>query len=77
MIDVRSEDIERDGKPFFKIVIEDNGIGFENEFAEQIFTTFFRLNSKDKYEGSGLGLHSAKRLLNDTVEQSRRLEKKA
>lgn len=36
--------------------ISDNGIGFEQKFAKQIFETFVRLNSKDRYEGTGLGL---------------------
>ena len=40
----------------------DNGIGFEQEFAEKIFETFLRLNSKDKYEGTGLGLSLCKRI---------------
>lgn len=39
-----------------KIVIKDNGIGLDAAFAERIFTAFERLNSKDQYEGNGLGL---------------------
>lgn len=39
-----------------EIVIKDNGIGLEPAFAERIFTAFERLNSKDQYEGNGLGL---------------------
>lgn len=38
------------------ILVEDNGIGFSNEEAEHIFNPFIRLNAKDKYEGTGLGL---------------------
>lgn len=38
------------------IRVEDNGIGFDPEQAERIFKTFTRLNPKDRYEGTGLGL---------------------
>jgi len=39
-----------------QITIKDNGIGLDSAFAERIFTAFERLNSKDQYEGNGLGL---------------------
>ncbi len=38
------------------IDIEDNGIGFRQQYAEDIFDSFVRLNAKDKFEGTGLGL---------------------
>lgn len=48
---------------FAEIRVEDNGIGFEQEQAERIFNTFERLNSKDRYEGTGLGLSLCKRIV--------------
>ncbi len=50
------------GRNFACITLQDNGIGFENTYAERIFDTFTRLNSKDKYEGTGLGLALCKKI---------------
>lgn len=38
------------------IRVSDNGIGFEQKYAELVFDTFSRLHPKDRYEGTGLGL---------------------
>ncbi|SEW53313.1 PAS domain-containing sensor histidine kinase [Chitinophaga arvensicola] len=41
---------------YVKIVVSDNGIGFNEQYADKIFQIFSRLNSKDQFEGTGLGL---------------------
>ncbi|MES1219328.1 MAG: ATP-binding protein [Bacteroidota bacterium] len=41
---------------YSEITFEDNGIGFEQQFAEQIFSIFERLNSQHQYSGTGIGL---------------------
>ena len=48
---------------FLKISIQDNGIGFEKEFSETVFQLFQRLNSKDKFEGTGIGLAITKKII--------------
>ena len=48
---------------FAEIKVEDNGIGFDPRQSEKIFETFARLNPKDKYEGTGLGLSLCKRIV--------------
>ncbi len=45
------------------IVVADNGIGFEEEYQERIFSLFERLNNKDKYEGSGIGLSITRKII--------------
>ena len=65
----------RDGvKPVIKIravregdlahlTFEDNGIGFQQEFADYIFKLFKRLHSKSKYDGTGIGLSLCKKIV--------------
>ncbi len=43
--------------------IEDNGLGIEDEYYERIFVIFRRLQPRDKYEGSGMGLAICKRIV--------------
>ena len=46
-----------------RIYIEDNGIGFDQKYAEQIFDMFRRLHSNAEYEGTGIGLALCKKIV--------------
>ena len=48
---------------YCKIYIEDNGIGFEQEYAEQIFDMFKRLHVSNEFEGTGIGLALCKKIV--------------
>lgn len=41
----------------------DNGIGIKNEFGKRIFEIFQRLNARDKYPGTGIGLAVCKKAI--------------
>ena len=51
------------GERYCNIIIKDNGIGFEQKYADEIFTLFKRLNSIDKFEGTGIGLSICKKIV--------------
>jgi signal transduction histidine kinase len=46
-----------------RIFIEDNGIGFDQKYAEQIFDMFRRLHPTAEYEGTGIGLALCKKIV--------------
>jgi signal transduction histidine kinase len=46
-----------------RIYIEDNGIGFDQKYAEQIFDMFRRLHPSSEYEGTGIGLALCKKIV--------------
>jgi len=45
------------------IVVQDNGIGFDPKYAREIFAPFKRLHSRDRYEGTGVGLAICRRIV--------------
>jgi PAS domain S-box-containing protein len=45
------------------ISVADNGIGFEPQFNEAVFTMFRRLHTQAEYPGSGIGLAICKRII--------------
>jgi signal transduction histidine kinase len=46
-----------------RIFIEDNGIGFDQKYSEEIFDMFRRLHPNIEYDGTGIGLALCKKIV--------------
>ena len=48
---------------YYRFSLTDNGIGFEEKYAEDVFKLFQRLHPKDRFEGTGIGLAITKKII--------------
>ncbi|WP_296150137.1 response regulator [uncultured Flavobacterium sp.] len=48
---------------FCRITVKDNGIGFDEKYLSKIFIIFQSLNDRNTYEGTGIGLAIAKKIV--------------
>src|SRR4030095_7209554 len=51
------------GDDYYKIMVADNGIGFDPKYTDEIFMVFKRLHSYHEFEGSGVGLSICKKIV--------------
>ncbi|MCS3797340.1 chemotaxis protein CheB [Niastella sp. OAS944] len=48
---------------YYDIIFSDNGIGIDKAFMEQVFQIFQRLNARERFEGTGIGLALCKKIV--------------
>jgi len=46
-----------------QICVEDNGIGFDEQYRERLFNAFQRLHGRNDYEGTGMGLAICRKIV--------------
>jgi signal transduction histidine kinase len=54
-------EVNRDGMPVY--CVRDNGIGFDTDNSELIFTPFRRLHAESDFDGIGIGLATVRRII--------------
>ena len=63
-IEIDSEEREHpDGELQVEISITDNGIGFDQKYAKNIFQPFQRLHGRNQYKGTGIGLAICRKIV--------------
>ncbi len=51
------------GSDEWELTCQDNGIGIEADYAEQVFVIFQRLHTRDAYDGTGIGLALCRKIV--------------
>jgi len=57
------EVVVEDSEGFWLITVADNGIGIDQKYTHKLFTIFTRLNAKNDYSGTGIGLAICKKVV--------------
>lgn len=60
---IKAGKITEHNRTYHVIEVKDNGIGFEQQYADKIFQIFTRLHPKHEYSGTGVGLSIVKKVI--------------
>ena len=55
--------LHKKSKQYYKILFSDNGLGFEQSYADKVFQLFQRVHTDGKHSGTGIGLTICKKII--------------